>query len=119
MNHFDETAASLHSQAEQLLTEIAAIKEQIGRAKSAVHLTGDYSDADWYHAANRALRHKQQNHQRLLRMLAEVRNQRKAANVLQTATYERHFRSVAKEMLTCAVFQQICDEAKRRLDGGL
>jgi len=112
---------SLMEQASETLNDIASIKEQIGRAKSLVHQTGDYSDADWYHSANRALRHKQQEHQKLLQLMGELKKQQKDANIKasdeRAKIYERAFITVSKEILSQSVYESIVAEARRITSG--
>jgi hypothetical protein len=114
------TIEMMQHKADETIEAIAAIKEQIARAKSKVHETGDYSDADWFHSANRALRHKAQEHQLLLREMAKKREEEKQAkhalNRIQSLTLERSFMRSAKLMLDEGVYIKIMDEAIRHTE---
>ena len=61
-----------------LLEDMAAIKEQIARAKAAAFSKKIYSDVDWFHAAQRALRHKQIEHQKLQGRLSDLKRKAKS-----------------------------------------
>lgn len=114
------TIEMMQRKADETLEAIAAIKEQIARAKSAVHTTGDYADADWFHSANRALRHKAQDHQLLLREMAKKREEEKQAkhalNRSLSLTLERNFMRAAKLMLDEDVYLRILEEAVRHTE---
>ena len=95
---------------DRLLHEMAGIKDQIARAASNARQTGNYSDSDWYHAANRALRHKQAAHQKALRYTAELRRQLKVmqrANDPSEKTFERQFMIEAKAVLSGELYGEI------------
>ncbi len=98
------------------LEEIASIKEQIARAKARAAAEGDYSDANWYQRANRALRHKQIEHQSLLRSAAELRKRLKQeAQREQNPRFEQAFIAAAKGMLDEDTFQRIVQRANASL----
>jgi hypothetical protein len=105
------TLEMLQQKTDETIEAIAAIKEQIARAKSNAAQHGDYSDSDWFHSANRALRHKQAEHQLLLRETAKVRQKNKQeSHVLsekQRLTFERTFMQVAKQMLDDATYTML------------
>ena len=118
------TLEMMQQKTDETIEAIAAIKEQIGRAQSNAANTGDYSDADWYHRTNRALRHKQAEHQLLLRETAKVRLANKqAAHVeseKQSLRFEREFMRAAKQLLDDATYTMLLSEARRlnaRLSG--
>lgn len=111
---FPETLSPLDSlgvmqkQADEVIESIAEIKEQIARAKANTAKTGIYADENWFHSASRALRHKQADHQILLREMARVRAEiKKAANLeneARTKTFERDFMKAAKLHLDEATY---------------
>lgn len=95
---------------DRLLQEIAGIKDQLARAASNARQTGNYSDSDWFHAATRALRHKQAAHQKALRETAEIRRELKAmqrANDPGEKTFERRFMTEAKAVLSGELYDTI------------
>ena len=110
----------MQQKADKTLEAMAAIKEQIARAKSKVHETGDYSDSDWFHSANRALRHKAADHQILLREMAKAKEAAKQAahqiSEERATRFERSFMRAAKQMLDDATYSDIISEAKRNTD---
>lgn len=94
-----------------LMEEISSIKEQIGRAKARAQAYGEYSDSNWYQSANRALRHKQGEHQRLLRETAVIRRQARQAQAdAETLTFERTFMRIAKLLLPEDLYQSIIQQ---------
>lgn len=109
--------AELHQQADDIIYAIASIKEQIARAKSSAAQTGDYADTDWFHRANRALRHKQAAHQILLREIGFLSaSRRQVAHVKhmeQQPTFEREFIRAAQRKLDEATLKALMDEAQQ------
>ncbi|WP_429497095.1 hypothetical protein ACQUFY_10955 [Robbsia andropogonis] len=92
-----------------VLCDIASIKEQIGRAKARAQGNRIYADIDWYQSANRALRHKQIEHQKLLREGAAMRRKLKKSKTpsAEELTFERTFMREAKAILAPGVYQRI------------
>lgn len=110
----------MQRKADETLEAIAVIKEQIGRAKGEAASSGDYSDADWFHRTTRALRHKQAEHQVLLREMAKKRAEIKQAahkeSLCQAMTFEREFMRAARQLLDEPTYTMLMIEA-RRLEG--
>ena len=103
-----EELAAMEEDQLAALEEIASIKEQIARAKARAAADGEYSDADWYQRANRALRHKQIEHQSLMQRTAELRKRLKQeAQQEQNQRFETAFIAAAKGMLDGDTFQRI------------
>jgi hypothetical protein len=108
--------SQLQEQCDRVVSEIADIKEQIGRAKANAQATGDYSDSDWYHRANRALRHKQAEHQRLLRSAADARRllrRLESEEKVSERTFERVFMAEAKALLSDTTYREIIVRTRR------
>ena len=94
------------------LEEIASIKEQIARAKALAMEHGKYADSDWYHSANRALRHKQMEHQVLLQSAAKLRKKMKAdLNEDRRSRFETAFIAAARGILDGDTYQRIVQRA--------
>ncbi|WP_429498643.1 hypothetical protein ACQUFY_04550 [Robbsia andropogonis] len=94
-----------------VLRDIASIKEQIGRAKARAQGDRIYADSDWYQSANRALRHKQIEHQRLLREGAAMRRKLKKSTTpsAEELTFERTFMREAKAILDGSLYSRIIE----------
>lgn len=110
MSTLEDQMRESQAECDRLIEDIANIKEQIARASTAARQTGDYSDSDWFHAANRALRHKQAAHQKALRETAEIRRELKAmqrANDPSEKTFERRFMTEAKAVLSGELYDAI------------
>lgn len=88
--------------------EIAEIKAQIGEAKSIAAKTGEYSDPEWFHRANLALRFKGREHQALQLEFGKRRKEERRAN---NARIERVFIDVARAKLDSTTFRLLWDEA--------
>lgn len=101
---------------DRLLEEIANIKEQIARAATNARQTGNYGDSDWYHSANRALRHKQAAHQKALRDTASLRREikrlQRPAEDAAGRTFERAFMVEAKAALPDGTYRMIIDRVQ-------
>ena len=108
MQHKEKIAA-IESRQLELLTEMARIKEQIARAKSLAASERNYSDTDWYHAANRALKHKQIEHQELLQKAATLR---KEIRLSDTRSFERAFMDAAYRRLDGEMYACLLSEAR-------
>jgi len=111
------TLEMMQQKSDETIEAIAAIKEQISRAKSNAAQTGDYSDTDWFHRTNRALRHKQADHQLLLREMAKARATSKQAThkerEKQSLSFEREFMRAAKQLLDGPTYTMLMIEARR------
>jgi phage shock protein A len=107
----------LEAQCDQVLQDIASIKEQLGRAKAKAQADRVYSDSDWYQSANRALRHKQIEHQRVLRAAADLRRQiaaaRQPADDPRGRTFERQFMIEAKALLSETTYREVIARTQR------
>ena len=93
---------------EGVASDIAVIKRQINEAKSKAASTGDYSDTDWFHRANAALRYKGVEHQSLLQEKGKRSRAKKEAH---TNTFERAFLQAARQILDADTFRVIMDAA--------
>lgn len=91
-----------------ITAEIAEVKAQIGRAKSAVMETGKYADSEWFHRASKALRLKGRLHQELQLEFGKRRKEQRAA---YNARVEQAFISVAKKNLDAQTFRLLWEEA--------
>lgn len=79
--------------------EMARVREQIARAKAKVAETGDYSDSDWFHSANRALRHMGIEHQRLQHEMSARKKRKHEEGQAKHVDVGRAFMKAAKAML--------------------
>lgn len=112
----EEKLASLEQQQLAALEDIASIKDQIGRAKALSQSEGKYSDSGWYHAANRALRYKQIQHQELLTQAARLRKQMKAdAHEKRNVAFEREFIRAARVLLDESMYSTLVKLAESKV----
>lgn len=65
MNVKDMSTEDIERRLGDVTAEIAKIKAQIGEAKGIAAETGEYSETEWFHRANLALRFKGREHQAL------------------------------------------------------
>ena len=95
-----------------VLADIASIKEQIDRAKATAAVAGRHADEDWYFRANRALRHRQIEHQQLLQSGSDLsRKIRQDAHIKQQECFERKFVDAARCLLDPQTFRDIVNVA--------
>ena len=112
----ESTLSELETRQLSTLEEIASIKEQIARAKSLAMGDGKYADSDWYHAANRALRHKQIEHQQLLQSAAKLRKKMKVASrEVEQSKFEPAFIAAAKGILDGDTYRRIVQRANESI----
>jgi hypothetical protein len=107
----------------RLLEDMAQIKEQIARAKGNAAERGDYSDADWFHSANRALKHKQIEHQKLMARQSALKraakDQRIKESNRQSLVFERAFMDNAKLLLPTETYEALIESTRLSIaDGG-
>ena len=108
MNVKDMSTEDIERRLGDVTAEIAKIKAQIGEAKGIAAETGEYSETEWFHRANLALRLKGREHQALQ---LEFGRRRKEDRRAFNATVEREFINVARTRLDYATFRAIMDEA--------
>ena len=89
--------------------EIAAIKEQLDNARTDKLVTGIYSDPAWWRSANSALRMKGRFVQKLQRQIGLAKQEE---HQQASITFERHFISVAREVLDKETYLTILEEAQ-------
>lgn len=102
------TRADILAEAGLVFDEIASIKEQIARAKGAAAGSGDYSDSDWFQRTNRALRHKQSLHQRLLQEAGALR---RAQSEAERGGFDNRLIGLVKAAMPPEQFRQLVDKA--------
>ncbi len=108
MNVKNMSTEDIERRLSKVTEEIAEIKAQIGEAKGYAAETGEYSDTEWFHRANLALRLKGREHQALQ---FEFGRRRKEERRAHNATIERAFIDAARARLDYATFRAIMDEA--------
>lgn len=91
-----------------LQEDLGEIKAQLGEARSNVHISGVYSDNDWYRRAMGAQRVKANQYNAAC---AEVGKRRKKVSVEREGSWERAFVNAAKEKLTGAEFNALVTRA--------
>lgn len=112
----EATLTELETRQLTTLEEIASIKEQIARAKALAMGEGKYADADWYQSANRALRHKQIEHQALLQSAAKLRKKMKtASNEDRQSRFEPAFIAAARGILDGDTYERIVQRANESI----
>lgn len=79
--------------------QIAHVKEQLSRARSRAAGSGDYSDADWFHRTNHALRHMGVDHQRISHEFGFRRRTKTEANTHKSVSFEQQFVNAARLVL--------------------
>ena len=95
----------------EVTEEIALIKAQIAEAKGIAAETGDYSDSDWFHRANLALRFKGREHQALQ---LEFGKRRKEERRQRNDTFERAFIDAARDLLDADTYKMVMAAAVAR-----
>lgn len=108
MNVKDMSTEDIELRLGDVTAEIAEIKAQIGKAKGIAAETGEYSDTEWFHRAQFALRLKGREHQALQ---LEFGRRRKEERRARNDSVERAFISVAKAKLDATTFRLLLDEA--------
>lgn len=108
MNVKDMSTKDIERRLGDVTAEIAEIKAQIGEAKGFAAETGKYSDNEWFHRANLALRLKGREHQALQ---LEFGRRRKEERRAHNASIERAFIDVARAKLDATTFRLLWDEA--------
>lgn len=91
-----------------LQEDLGEIKDQLRDARAKVHISGVYSDNDWYRRAMGAQRVKANQYNAAC---AEVGRRRKRFTVERESTWERAFVNAAKERLTGAQFNELVARA--------
>lgn len=108
MNVKDMSTEDIEYRLGEVTAEMAEIKAQIGKAKGYAAETGEYSDSDWFHRANLALRLKGREHQALQ---LEFGKRRKEERRDYNASLEHAFIDAARTKLDATTFRLIMDEA--------
>lgn len=89
--------------------EIASIKEQLDEAKTEQLVTGTYADPGWWRKANSALRMKGRFVQKIQRQIGLAKQDEHQQS---SVTFERHFISVAREVLDKETYSAIIEKAQ-------
>jgi len=108
MNVKDMSTEDVERRLGDVTAEIAEIKAQIGEAKGIAAETGEYSDTEWFHRANLALRLKGREHQALQ---IEFGRRRKEERRAHNSRIERAFIDAARARLDATTFRLLWDEA--------
>lgn len=107
------TDEELQARLDEVSEELASIRLQVDTAKSRARAQGEYSDPDWFHRAQFALRMKGQEHQRIQRELS--RRKKRAREHADNSIGECFIRA-AKRRLDEEVFTDIMAEAKEEFE---
>ena len=91
-----------------VLREITIIKSQIEGAKYGAKTKGEYADTDWFHRANKSLRFKGIEHQKLLIERKKIKDKIKQN---RNKNLDQCFVEVSKITLSHELYMKILDTA--------
>lgn len=87
------------------------VKGQISKAKADLHITGEYSDPDWFQRAETAKRIMGRQLQKIQPRQGELKRQRSSS-----ASFEKTFFEVCQTNLPPEVFLDLKAKANRKID---
>ena len=105
------TLVDIDARREELISDIARIKDQLQKAQAEFHISGNYKDPLWYAKAKKALRHKSIEFNQLNLKRGKLKKQ---LNESKSKEFERIFLDTAKEVLSEEFFSKIWDLSHKK-----
>jgi len=108
MNVQEMSTEQIREQIIKVTDDMARIKGRLQESRTQVYRTGEYSDPDWYHRANEALRFRGIDIRQLQNELGKRNRQEKQA---RSTVSKSNFEKAARQILSLELFLEVANLA--------